>query len=254
MARRPHFATLIETSARVGSVLVPAASLESHLGGFAYPLTVWTHHDVHKISLLGSSIGLIHDGRAILVCSQHQLRGCELSDVGLLLHDGSKLITSAGSRTFHEGEHSLESDAYDLAAFDFSEPASEFPELTRRFYKFHQVPPDTFNSHILAIVVAGFPSKDQLYELEDKNHLGTVRRVLTTIPDSQPSDPALLKLKFVDPLDFDPDGLSGGPAFVIQLVNGVPEVFLGGMVVRSGKTHCYVLKSGFIWEFLEAFR
>ncbi len=253
MARKPLIESILDTSARVGSLLIPAGSLESHLGKFAYPLTVWTHDDVYKISLLGSSIGLIHSGRSMLVCSKHQLRGCELSDVGLLLQDGSNLITSSGSRTFHEGKHSQESDAYDLAAFNFSEPAIEYPELSKNFFKFQQTPPDTHNSNILAFVVAGFPSKDQKYELEEKNHLGTVRRVLIAEPESQPTDRALLRLKFVQPLEFDPDGLSGGPAFVVQLVGREPQVFLGGMIVRSGKSHCYILKSGYIWSFLNSF-
>ncbi len=244
---------ILDTSVRVGSLLVPAGSLESHLGKFASPLTVWTHDEVHKISLLGSSIGLIHSGKPMLVCSKHQLRDCELKDVGVLLEDGSSLITSSGSRTFNKGEHTQVSDAYDVAAFNFLEPASKYPVLSKNFFKFEQVPPDTPNSNIFAFIVAGFPFEDQKYELEDKNHLGTVLRILIAEPDSQPSDPALVKLKFIQALDFDPDGLSGGPAFVVQLVRGEPRVFLGGMIVRSGKSHCYILKSGFIWDFLNSF-
>lgn len=253
MARKPLIEDLLYTSVRVGSLLVTAGSLESLFGKFAYPLMVWAHHDVYKIRLLGSSIGLVHAGRPLLVCSKHQLRSCELHDVGMLLPDGSKLATSAGSRTFHEGQHLQESDAYDLAAFDFSKPASEYPELSKNFFKFQKKPPDTHNTNVIAFIIAGFPSKDQKYELEEKNHLGTVRRVLVAELDSQPTDPALLKLKFAQPLDFDPDGLSGGPAFVVQLVDGEPTVFLGGMIVRSGKSHCHILKSGFLWSFLNSF-
>ncbi len=253
MSRTPILETILDTSARVGSLLVPAGSLESCLGKFAYPLTVWTHDDVLKISLLGSSIGIVHSGRPLVVCSKHQLRGCELSDVGLLLSGGEKLITSSGSRTFHEGEHLQESDAYDVAAFNLTEPASEYPELSKDFFKFQQPPPDTVSKNIVAFIVAGYPSKDQKYDLEEKNHLGTVRRVLTAEPDSQPSDPALLKLKFLQTLDFDPDGLSGGPAFVVLLVGEEFQVYLGGMVLRSGKSHCYILKSGFLWSFLDSY-
>lgn len=253
MARKPQIEVLLATSARVGSLLVPARSLESCLGGFAHPLTIWTHDDAYIVSLFGSSIGLIHSGKLVLVCSKHQLRDQELSDVGLLLEDGSCLITSSGSRTFHQEIHTEESDSYDLAAFDFSEPASDYPELSRNFFDFQKVPPDTPNTHVLAFVIAGYPSQDQKYELEDKKHLGLVRRVLVAEPESQPADNALLKLKFVQPLNFDPDGLSGGPAFVIQLVDGEPQVFLGGMIVRSGKSHCYILKSAYIWSFLSSF-
>ena len=245
---------MLETSARIGSLIVPAGSLESYLGRFASQLTVWTHDDVYKISIPGSAIGVIHAGRAMLVCSMHQLKDVERSDVSILLPDGSQAITSTGSRTFKLGEHTASSDAYDLAAFDFTEPASEFPALTKNFFKFDYVPPDTTNAHILAFVVAGYPNEDQKYELAEKNHLGMVRRVLVAHPDSQPTDPALLKLKFVRDIDFDPDGFSGGPAFVMQLVDGECRAYLGGMVLRAGKSHCYILKSGYLWEFLCSFQ
>lgn len=190
----------------------------------------------------------------MLVCSAHQLRGIELSDVGLLLPDGSKLVTSSGVRTFRVSEHTRTTDAYDVAAFDFSAPASEFPELMKNFFEFDCVPPDTLNTHIMAFVIAGFPSAYQRYELEEKNHLGMVRRIVVAEPDSQPEDPALLRLKFVQELDFDPDGLSGGPVFVVQLVHGECRVFVGGIVLRAGRTHCYILKSGFLWNFLCSFK
>ena len=245
--------TILDTSARVGSILVPAASLESYLGTYASLLTVWTHDDVYRVRVLGSAVGVMRSGVPILICSGHQIRDVELSDVGLLFPDGSNLVTSSGSRTFVEGEHTQLSDAYDVAAFDFSGAASAHPMLTRNFFKFDEVPPDTPNLKILAFIVAGYPSADQKYELEEKNHLGMVRRVMVAEPDSQPSDPALLKLKFFQELDFDPDGLSGGPVFVVQIVNGEPRAFLAGVTLRAGRTHCYILKSGFLWEFLSSF-
>jgi len=253
MSRKSLLEITLSTSARVGSLLIPAASLESHLGRFAHNLMIWTHDDAFKLRLLGSSVGLIHSGRVFLLCSKHQLRDCELKDVGLLVEEGGNLVTSSGSRTFTDAKYTLESDAYDVAAFDFYEPSSEHPELLKRFFKFQQIPADTTNTNILAFVVAGYPSKEQLYDLEENNHLGLARRVLVAEPDSQPSDPALLKLKFSQSLDFDPDGLSGGPAFVIQFLEGEPCVFFAGIILRSGKSHCYILKSGFLWSFLNSF-
>ncbi len=107
--------------------------------------------------------------------------------------------------------------------------------------------------NIVAFIVAGYPSGEQKYELYDKNHLGTVRHIVTAELDGQPEDQALLRLKFVRDLDFDPDGLSGSPAFVVQVDGNGSRVFLGGMIVRSGKSYCHILKSGYLWEFLSAF-
>jgi len=51
-------------------------------------------------------------------------------------------------------------------------------------------------------------------------------------------------------LDIDPNGMSGGPVYVVQLVGEVPTVYLGGMMLRSGREYLYFLKSGFIMDFL----
>lgn len=123
---KPLLDNLLATSARVGSLIIPAGSLASFLGRSAMQLTVWTHHEVYKVNIPGSATGIIHGGRSLLGCSMHQLKNVELSDVGIMLPDGSRLITSSGSRTFRAGEHLKDSDAYDVAAFDFTEPAAEF--------------------------------------------------------------------------------------------------------------------------------
>jgi hypothetical protein len=146
------------------------------------------------------------------------------------------------------------SDAFDIVAFDFTEPVSQHPILSRQFFDFREVPPDTQNTNLIAFVIAGFPALDQKYELEEKNHLGVVKRIVVAQADGQPSDPSLLRLRFVKQLDFDPDGLSGGPAFVVQLVGGEPTVFLGGMVVRANTEICHVVKAGYLWEFITWFR
>ncbi len=244
---------ILDTSAWVGSLIIPANSLESHLGRYASQLAVWTHDDVYKLSIPGSATGLFFDGRAMLVCTMHQLKEFELSDVGLMLPDGSYLVTSSGSRTFRPGDYTKTTDAYDLVAFDFSKPEAEIPSLTRAFFPFEKVPPDTPNSNIVAYIIAGYPSADQKYEIVENNHLGMVRRVVIAEPDGQSADPALLKLKFLRELEFNPDGLSGSPAFVVQRIRNEYRVFLSGIVVRAGRTHCYILKSGFLWEFLSSF-
>jgi hypothetical protein len=56
-------------------------------------------------------------------------------------------------------------------------------------------------------------------------------------------------------LKISPDGLSGGSAFVIQLVDGQCCAFFAGLIMRGGKELFYVLKPGFVTRFLEsAFR
>lgn len=244
---------MLRSSARVGSLILPARSLFSYLARFSSQLTIWSYHDVHRISIRGSAIGLIHNGRPMLVCSRHQTKDVDPRDVGIILPDGKYMISSSGFRSCIDSDDTRFSDAYDIAAFRFIEPANEYPEISRGFFRFDQIPPDTTNESIVAFVVSGYPSGDISYEVEERKHIGFVRRVRLAIPDSQPTDSALLKLKFLQELDFDPDGLSGGPAFVVIMIDGDFHAFLGGMILRAGRTHLYVLKSGYIWMFLETF-
>ena len=149
MAERPLLDVILDTSAWVGSLIIPANSLESHLGRYASQLAVWTHDDVYKLSIPGSATGLFFDGRAMLVCTMHQLKEFELSDVGLMLPDGSYLVTSSGSRTFRPGDYTKTTDAYDLVAFDFSKPEAEIPSLTRAFFPFEKVIITDFGSKFI---------------------------------------------------------------------------------------------------------
>jgi hypothetical protein len=53
-------------------------------------------------------------------------------------------------------------------------------------------------------------------------------------------------------LGFDPDGMSGGSAFVVQIVDGEPHAFFAGIVVTGGADRFHILKVGVIAGFLTA--
>jgi hypothetical protein len=120
------------------------------------------------------------------------------------------------------------------------------------FFDLRGMPPDAPNTDIVFAVVAGFPCKDQKYELEEKNHIGKFKRIVVCQPDPDTYDPALLCLCTNEPLDFDPDGMSGGSAFVVQIVNGVFRAYFAGIVVTGGRDRFHIIKVGHIHRFLAA--
>jgi hypothetical protein len=140
----------------------------------------------------------------------------------------------------------------DLAAFDFTSPCQDLPELKERFFDLRNIPPDAPNADIIIGFVAGFPSQDQKYELEEKNHIGKQKRVVLCELDPSPYDPALLCLRTNEPLGFDPDGMSGGSAFVVQRVGGQLHAFFAGMIVTGGTDRFHIIKVGDIERFLQA--
>lgn len=241
-----NFASL---SVRVNGLIVPGRSIESTLARHAFSLVVNNDHEIYKISLVGSATPVLFKGRHILLCTNHQLEGVDPQQVSMLMDDGSLVVTSNGFRSYAVSD---ETDAYDIAAFDFSDAVAAHPELKRRFFRFDHVPPDALNVNILAVLVAGYPTDDQKYDLEELNHIGLARRHVVCAPHEQPTDAAVLTLRAHTPLTKDPDGMSGGPAFAIQLVDGQPSAYLAGMVVRGGLEYFHIIKSGFVMAFLDS--
>ncbi len=234
----------------VNGLIVPGRSIESLLARHALNLVVNNHEcETYKVLLRGSATAVRYKGRELLLATQHQLKGIDETQVAMLTDSGSHIITSGGRRGYTTRS---DTDAFDLIAFDFTAPCADRPELKKRFFNFHSAPPAVPDSQIRAMLLAGYPFAVQLYELEDKNHLGLIRRNIACLPHSQPSDDATLMVKTVRPLDIDPDGMSGGPAFVILDDNGGPEAYLAGIIVRGGRELFTIIKVGVVLEFLRS--
>lgn len=233
----------------LNGLIIPGRSIEGALSRHAFNLIVNNDDDVFKVSLVGSATAVRYRDREILLATQHQLRGIDESQVAMLTDSGSHIITSGGLRRYPERS---DTDAHDIVAFDFTEPCADWPELKKRFFDLNRRPPDVLNIHVLALLLSGFPFYDQTYEIHENNHLGIARRNVVCLPQSQPSDHALLTVKAVHPVEKHPDGMSGGSAFVIQLEGERPHAYFAGIIVRGGKDTFHILKAGVVIEFLNA--
>jgi hypothetical protein len=240
---------LCDLAVDVNGLIVPGQLIGSVLSRHAFNLVVNRNDEVYKISLVGSGTAVRYRGREILLVTKHQLRDIDPQQVAMLTDDNN-IITSGGLR-YCDGKS--DSDAYDIVAFDFTAPCVDRPELKKRFFDLRGgAPPAFLNVKVLAIMLSGFPVADQAYEVYEKNHIGLARRNITCEPDGQPSDEALLRVRAVQPLEVDPDGMSGGSAFVIQLVDGQPRAYFGGIVVRGGRKFFSIVKPGIVIAFLDA--
>jgi hypothetical protein len=233
----------------VNGLIVPGRLVESVLARHATNLVVYNDHETYKVSLVGSATAVRFNKRYILLCTNHQLQGRDPQQVSMLKDDGSVLVTSGGIKSYPV---SAETDAYDIAAFDFTEPVKDHPDLKKRFFDLRRVPSNTLNVEVIAILLAGYPFQDQTYDIAEDNHLGLARRHVVCLPQGQPSDEVLLTVRAVTPLQVEPDGMSGGCAFVIQLLNGEPHAYFAGMIVRGGREFFHILKSGFVADFLRS--
>lgn len=253
MARNNRDDTIISTFAKhsinVNGLIIPGRLIEATLARHARNLVVYNDDEVYRVSLPGSATAVRYQGREILLTTQHQLKGIDRSRVALLVDSSGNIITSGGFRAYQPHP---ETDAYDLVAFDFEGPCKERPEIAKWFFEFNQPPPDVPSNQIMAILLCGYPTSEQAYDVQESNHIGVVCRHIVCEPDSQPSDPAVLLVRAVSPLQVNPDGMSGGAAFVIQMQHGEMHAYFAGVVVRGGKEFFHILKAGYVFAFLKS--
>lgn len=242
---------LAKTSVRLNGIMIPAtpqSALTSALARYVDNLVVWNNHETYKISLVGSAVPICFAGRYFLLCTNHQIQQSQPENVSLLGRDGRDIITSSGLRHF---DNQNDPAYLDLAAFEFTKPCEAHPHLKERFFNLREIPPDAANTEIVFALVAGFPSTDQNYDLEENNHIGRFKRIVLCQPNPETYDPKLLCLSTKEPLGFNPDGMSGGSAFVVQQVGNEFRAYFAGVVVTAGVDRFHIIKVGYIYRFLE---
>jgi len=234
-------------SIRLNGLAIPLASAETVLSGYTQSLVAVNDHDEFPISLVGSCVGLTYRGRDLILCTRHQLKGRDPESIALLTDDGQYAITSGGVRHFIDVN---EYEFHDLAAFDFTEPCREKPFLKRRFFNLTELPPDTASDRIVCLIASGYPYDDQSFE---ERRIGYAKRILLCVPDGpdQYHDAGLMKLRAVNGFSFNPDGLSGGGAFVVQFVGSEPRAFFAGVITRAGSGYVHLVKAGFVSKFMD---
>ena len=258
LSRRSDLETLVGqrvwTSVRVHDVFVPASGLQSRLRMFGQSLVRYTDFEGYEIQLIGSSTGLDYRGTKFLVCTAHQVKDVSGQDVGIVLPEKSHFISSAGYTRFRDTDATRKSDAGDLCAFEFTPQVTEKQELAQHFFQLGSSDFLNDEDDVFTYLAYGFPFSDQKYNVADGNHLGMVIRCMTCEPKSQRLDPALSVCRSLSPMDFDPNGLSGGPVFAVVL--RVPELALkfAGIINRAGNGLIHFVKAMAVQNLLDLSR
>ena len=202
--------------------------------------------ETFKVSLPGSATAIRYRGHDLMLITQHQLKGVDKSQVAMLTDD--QIVMSSGCRGRYPNS---ESDANDVVAFNFTKSAAAFPELKPHFFNLTKVSAN-FSDITLPMLVVGFPSDLQNYDLYENNRLGLRCLLVPCLPHTErPSDDALLRVKPMEALKVSPDGMSGGAAFAIQHLEGGLSAYFAGITVRGGREDFYILKSDVVIDFLD---
>jgi hypothetical protein len=248
VALRTAVERLSDLGVRLNGLIVPGASIEGALTHHTFNLVIQNDHETYKLSLVGSATAVRFNGHYLLLCTKHQLHGWEPERVSMLMDDGSILVSSGGVRFY---QSSADTDAYDIAAFDFGGAVADFPELARRFFELIQVPPSVLKLDVVAVLLSGFPASDHDYALAD-NRLGLARRCVICFPDGQSADSDLMRLRAEVAMTVSAAGMSGGGAFVVQIEEGGLSAYFAGIILRGSNEYFHVLKPGFVIAFLKS--
>jgi hypothetical protein len=240
-------AHLAATSAVLNGVAIPGRTIEATIARYAFNVFVLHDDPAFPVLMRGTGTAIRFEGNELLLCTQHQLKGIEFDRVGMMTEGGGRLVTSGGTRYFTLSD---ETDGHDLIAFNFTEPVVAFPQFRARFFNLRW--PENLDTEVLAYVVTGCAYGDQSYDVEENNHIGVARRsVLCDLAETQASDPALLSLNAREPMAFDPDGMSGGSAFVVHRDTRGYWVDFAGIVVQGGSTGFRIIKAALVYRFLK---
>jgi hypothetical protein len=232
-------------------------SIENTLAFYSHPLIVLNDHDTYSCSLMGSCTGIHYRNRYLLLCTRHQLQvldGRSYEDVGLLDEDGQSFCSAGGIA--HYQNHINESEINDLTVFDFTQPCRDRYNMKGCFLNLNAQPQEN-SDQAIALLVSGYPTTKQSYNLtEESRQLGFTRaQVICTVAgqeDQLSADPAILKILTLDPLKFNPDGMSGGAAFSFQLINRIAHANLAGIVVRAGSGNFFILRINQILQSIDS--
>ena len=236
------------TSAILNGVAIPGRLVETALSQHTFNVFVANDDDKYSVLLRGSGTAIRFNGHELLVCTQHQLVDVDRRRVGMMTEGGNILVTSGGMRHYTPSQ---DTDRNDLVAFNFDEPVQAYPTLKPRFFNLSRHrPPDR---EVIGVLLVGCATGDQLYDVYDNNHIGLARRAVVCTPDPTiPSDTATLRVIPREPLTVDPDGMSGGSAFLIYVGDAGFEIAFAGIIVRGGRTSFTLIKAGIVLDFLES--
>lgn len=240
-------------SVRINDIFIPGQLVEDHFAKHCASLGVWTGIEEFPIYVPGSATLLKYRGRYYMICTKHQLDQTSSWESVCLLMPGdpgqTKCITSGGVRWF---DRSGDGDHQQIVAFDFTEPCKDIPGLRPMFFDFREQHPGIPENRIVAFITYGYPTSQADFNFDDRTIKQVRGRVLSRFAP-QGSDDALHIIEPISPLEFDPDGMSGGPTFCVT-IDGQRDfsAHFSGITVRGGRDRLMLIKAGAVQAMLDS--
>ena len=234
----------VHASIKVHGIYIPSRELQKRLHEFTQHLVNYTHDETYQVQFIGSATGLAFQGRRVLVATQHQMKGCRPDDIGILRLTNMSYLSSAGVLAIKSPFAPYSSDANDLCAFDYTPATGDDTELARHFFQLDENSLLREGDKVIGFLAYGCPFDHQVYDIVDRNHVGLVIKSITCQPVKQSFDEKLGSCQALSDMDFDPNGLSGGPVFATVLLGHEFVLKFAGIINISGGGFVHFIKAG----------
>jgi hypothetical protein len=210
----------------------------------------------NELQLLGSSISIHYRGRFIVLATRHQLINLgvdesEVSQVGQLLLNDSKMVTSSGFFRYGTKELYNSDDRYDIVAFFFDEQVKVYKELASRFFDFKR-PWKVDGDDLIESFVVGCAYSDQIVDFSEERHLHVVRRNHSCAYVGPSKTDGLDEVQDLTGDSFNPDGMSGGGVFHIRNDAFGSVVEFGGVIQRGGNSRYHYINASQVALFMDS--
>lgn len=178
-------------------------------------------HDAYtKRDLHGSMTGVRYRGRNITVCTNRQVND---EETGNRMHDVGLMSSGTAGIDFHSatkylGWATVEEEKENVCVFDFTRYAIDYPDaFNDGFFPVNDDNCVTASDKVGVYVAFGYPDEEQEYVSKSKNRteLRSIVRSVGGMFNEEHHDLVEGEIENISKLDFDPNGMQGGPVFAV---------------------------------------
>lgn len=241
--RRTILEKQLGSSVSINGLIIRAQDLESTLLKHCTNLAFWNDSDEFPISIPGSATLLKYRNHFFHICTRHQTKGFDLQNVSIMLGYGQNItcVTSSGARWY---DQVYEEERHEILLSEYTEPCLKIQELRSKFFDFRGQLQTVQANSILVMVAFGYPSELQKISFADNMKMQVAKQMILCDFEAEHSDPSTHVIKPRTPLNFNPDGLSGGPVFCILAGKFGFELHFVGIIVRGTRERLQIIKAG----------
>lgn len=224
-----------QTALRIGAVWHRPKAAESTLASYCRHVFTVNESEDFPHSFPGSSSLIRYRDKYMQFCCRHQINGFEIGNLGFQPRTARTSVVSPSSVHYvEESEFTSGSDLLDLAALEYVPSDYGISNLSAEFFEVE--PDEVWPSRTTGnLIVAGIPTG--LVDLRYGDDAGLKASIVqfSATYEAASQSPFLHRIRTKEPLDFDADGVSGGPVFHIGA--DADGYFAGwaGMIIRGGQ-------------------